>query len=176
MNSGGFDDAAFVELFDDFYSDLIRVAWRICGTEEAAEEICQEAFLRYYERRHKLPGGDEARFWLIRVVKNLAFNHEKRRGREREVYRLYAGEPRAELRNEGERAVLEDETRNDVRRALAQVPYKLRVTLILKEYAGYRYSEIARILNISENNVKIRVFRARSHLAKLLIKGDYHVP
>ena len=176
MNSGDFDDAAFVELFDDFYSDLIRVAWRICGVEEVAEEICQEAFLRYYERRDKLPGGREARFWLIRVVKNIAFNYEKRRGREREAYRLYAGEPRAESRNEGERAVLEDETRENVRRALAEVPYKLRITLILKQYAGYRYSQIARILNISENNVKIRVFRARSHLAKLLTEGDIYVP
>ena len=50
------------------------------------------------------------------------------------------------------------------------------VALILKEYAGYPYVDIARILRISEGNVKIRVFRARQHLSKILQKGDLHVP
>ncbi len=54
--------------------------------------------------------------------------------------------------------------------------YKLRIALILKEYAGYPYADIARILKISESNVKVRVFRARAHLAKNLQKGDVHVP
>jgi len=176
MGDGDFRDAAFAELFEGFHDDLFRVAWRICGRTEVAEELCQEAFLRYYERRDRLPVGDEARYWLIRVVKNLAFNHEKRQGREREAYRLYARQPRESSGNEGEQHVLAEESRESVRKALLAVPYKLRVALILKEYAGYPYVDIASILRISENNVKIRVFRARQHLSKILQKGDYHVP
>ena len=176
MSDGNCREAAFAELFEDFYEDLRKVAWRICGSPETAEELCQEAFLRYYERRDKLPVGPEARFWLIRVVKNLAFNHEKRRGREREAYRTYARQPRPLNVNEGERSVLAEESRIRVREALMQVPYKPRVALILKEYAGYPYADIARILRISESNVKIRVFRARQHLEKILQKGDVHVP
>jgi len=176
MGDGDFRDEAFKELFEGFHDDLLRVAWRITGRQEVAEELCQEAFLRYYERRDKLPVGDEARYWLIRVVKNLAFNHEKRQGREREAYRAFALQPRESSGNEGERSILAEESRESVRKALLAVPYKLRVALILKEYSGYPYVDIARILRISEGNVKIRVFRARQHLAKILHKGDLHVP
>jgi RNA polymerase sigma factor (sigma-70 family) len=176
MSSEDFREAAFADLFDEFYTDLFRVAWRICGRPEVAEELCQEAFLRYYERRDRLPVGDEARYWLIRVVKNLAFNYEKRLGREREAYRVYAREPRVESRNEGENFILAEESRDTVRKALLEIPYKLRVALILKEYSGYPYIDIARILHISEGNVKIRVFRARQHLSKILQKGEVHVP
>lgn len=176
MSSGDFLDTAFADLFDNFYDDLLRVAWRICGRSEVAEELCQEAFLRYYERRDRLPVGDEARYWLIRVVKNLAYNYEKRLGREREAYRVYARQPRNESQNEGEKQILAEESRESVRKALLEIPYKLRVALILKEYSGYQYIDIARILHISEGNVKIRVFRARQHLSKILQKGDVHVP
>lgn len=176
MGDGDFRDAAFSELFEGFYRDLYRVAWRICGRSEVAEELCQEAFLRYYERRDKLPVGDEARYWLIRVVKNLAYNYEKRRGRERDAFRVYAHQPREDSRNEGESAILAEESRKSVKAALEAVPYKLRIALILKEYAGYPYADIARILKISESNVKVRVFRARAHLAKIIQKGDVHVP
>ena len=176
MSDGEFRESAFAELFDVFYSDLLRVAFRICGRREVAEELCQEAFLRYYERRDKLPVGEEARFWLIRVVKNLAFNYEKRQGREREAYRVYSHQPRENAENDGESFVLTEESKQQVREALLSVPYKLRVALILKEYAGYQYADIARILHISENNVKIRVFRARQHLSNVLSKGDIYVP
>lgn len=176
MGDGESRDEAFAELFEGFFDDLYRVAWRICGRSEVAEELCQEAFLRYYERREKLPTGLEARYWLIRVVKNLAYNYEKRRGRERDAFRVYSRQPREDSVNEGEKSVLAEESRESVKAALEAVPYKLRIALILKEYAGYPYSDIARILKISESNVKVRVFRARAHLAKTLQKGDVHVP
>ncbi|PIE04510.1 MAG: RNA polymerase subunit sigma-24 [Spirochaetales bacterium] len=166
----------FSELFQEFFHQLLRVAWRICGSYDIAEELTQEAFLRYYERRHKLPGGQEARYWLIRVVRNLALNYEKRLGREHKAVGVYARQPRDIPGNEGERRLLEEESRESVRLALAQVPYKQRVALILKEYAGYPYADIAKILRISESNVKIRVFRARQRLAQILKKEDIHVP
>lgn len=168
MDNGELLDAAFVELFNGFYGNLRRVALHICGDDEVADELCQEAFLRYYERRNHLPGGDEARYWLIRVIKNLTFNHEKRRGHEYDVYRKYAQLMRVEVQNDGERSILEDDVCENVRKTLAMVPYKLRITLVLKEYAGFSYSTIAKILRISENNVKVRVCRARQHLSKLL--------
>jgi len=176
MNEGEKDNQTFAEFFDEFYAQLLRIAWRICGSLEVAEELCQETFLRYHERRKRLPQGREARYWLIRVVKNLALNYEKRVRRERKAYREFANKPMRELVNEGETAVLSDESRKSVREALLRVPYKLRVALILKEYAEYPYSVIARVLRITENNVKIRIFRARQHLLQYLRKGDLYVP
>ena len=176
MGSGGDRDGAFDELFEGFFSDLMRVAYRITGRPEVAEELCQEAFLRYYERRDRLPGGLEARYWLIRVVKNLAFNHEKRRGRERAAYQAFTLDRRDDLPNEGERGILAEESRKAVQDALLSLPYNLRIALILKEYGGYKYGDIARITGTTEGNVKVRVFRARQRLAELLKQEDIHVP
>ena len=171
MVEENFHAEEFNRLFAGFFDDLYKIAWRICGREDIAEELAQEAFLRYYRRINKLPSGNEAKFWLIRVVKNLAFNYEKRKGREKEALRAMSAEPSRSSINDGERKVFEDASKEEIRKALLRIPYKLRVVLILKEFSGYHYAEIARILKISEGNVKIRVFRARAHLSGILKEG-----
>ena len=172
----GGEDTGFSELFDSFYKRLSIVAWRICGRVEVAEELTQEAFLRYYERRHKLPRGDEARYWLIRVVKNLAYNYERRRVKEQNIYENYGRDFPEHSESSGENEVFRDETRGEVKEALLKVPYKLRVALILREYAELPYADISRIMGITEGNVKVRVFRARKLLANILLrKEELHV-
>jgi len=162
--------------YKEFYPVLIRVAYRICGSMEVSEDLCQEAFVRYYERMDTIPPGDQARYWMIRVVKNLAFNYEKRKGRERNAHRKHFYEPKPEIVNQGEKSLLEDEAKKLVQDALMKLPYKMRVVLSLKEYANLSYKQIGEILKISEGNVKIRVFRARQKLSEILDKGDVYVP
>lgn len=167
-------------IFDRVYRDnaglLLRIATRITGSDVSGEDVCQEAFFRYYERIGSVPTGEEARYWLIRVVKNLSFNHEKRRARERNAYWKLGRQPLREQYNEGEENVLVREGRQAVRDALDKLPPKYRIVLILKEYEKMSYKEIGESLNLSESNVKVRVFRAREQLSKLLVKGEIHVP
>ncbi|MBE3130964.1 MAG: RNA polymerase subunit sigma-24, partial [Acidobacteria bacterium] len=60
--------------------------------------------------------------------------------------------------------------------ALDVLPYNLRAPLVFREYGELSYREIGAILGISENNVKVRVFRARERLHKTLTEGDAYVP
>jgi len=166
----------FEQTYNELYPLLMRVAYRITGSTTASEDLCQEAFIRYYERIDKIPPGDQAKYWLIRVVKNLAFNHEKRKGRERKAYHKYYHEPKPEITNQGETGLMEDESKRMVQDALMQLPYKMRVVLTLKEYGGLNYKQIGEILKISEGNVKIRVFRARQKMSEILKKGEIYVP
>lgn len=170
------NESGFQEVFKDNYSLLVKISVRICGTMESAEEVVQEAFLKYHERMNILPQGMEARYWLIRVVKNLSLNIEKRKGRERKAYEKYLKEPTRSSVNQGEVNTLKEETRQIVQEALMELPYKLRVILVLKEYAKFTYKEIGDILKISEGNVKVRVFRARKMLGELIDKGEVYVP
>ena len=89
----------FRAIYDNVYPILIRVTYRIAGTMEVAEEICQEAFIRFYERADTFPDADQAKYWLIRVAKNLALNAAKRATRERRAYERVFHEPRRELDN-----------------------------------------------------------------------------
>ena len=113
------------------------------------------------------PNPDEAKYWLIRVVKNAALNYAKRKTRERKAYQRAFREDTRTVET-GENALVKKETREEVRDALEKLPEKLRLVMILKEYGELNYKEIGRSLGISEGNVKVRVFRARERLAVLL--------
>lgn len=159
--------AGSAHVYETLYPILFRIAYRICGNRNKAEDICQEAFIKYFERGEPLPDLEQTKYWLIRVLRNLALNHEKKKSRESKAYQRLARNSR-QYTESGETEVLQEETRSLVQQALDRLPYKLRSVLVLKEYADLGYREISRILGISEGNVKVRVFRARERLALLL--------
>ncbi|MDR0497397.1 MAG: RNA polymerase sigma factor [Treponema sp.] len=157
----------FRRLYETVFPILFRVAYRITSSEEAAEDLCQEAFFRLHEKNMVFPNPDEAKYWLIRVVKNASLNYAKRKVRERKAYQRAF---REDIRTEetGENVLLKKESRKEVQEALEKLPENLRIVMILKEYGDLNYREIGRSLGISEGNVKVRVFRARERLAELL--------
>ena len=157
----------FRKLYETVFPILYRIAYRITSSEETAEDLCQEAFFRIHEKNMVFPNPDEAKYWLIRVVKNASLNYAKRKVRERKAYqRAFQEDTRVEAT--GERILIEKETRKEVREALEKLPESLRIVMVLKEYGELNYKEIGRSLGISEGNVKVRVFRARERLAELL--------
>jgi RNA polymerase sigma-70 factor (ECF subfamily) len=170
--SGGGKKVEFRRLYDTVFPILFRVACRITASEEAAEDLCQEAFFRLFEKNMVFPNPDEAKYWLIRVVKNAALNYAKRKDRERRAYqRAFREDTRHEETGEG--LLIRNETRTEIQEALEKLPENLRMVLILKEYGELNYKEIGRALGISEGNVKVRVFRARERLAGLLAEDSF---
>jgi RNA polymerase sigma factor (sigma-70 family) len=157
----------FDQLYSTVFPILFRVAFRICGTEEAAEDLCQEAFFKIHEKNMLFPSQDDAKYWLIRVVKNASLNFAKRKERERKAYQRAFHEGRREQQS-AERDYLDGETKKEMQEILAVLPEKLRTVVILKEYAGLNYREIGKTLGITEGNVKVRMFRARKKLAELM--------
>lgn len=166
---GSVDSTEFRTLYDRVFSILFKVAKRITGSEEAAEDLCQEAFFRLYERGLSFPSHEEAKYWLIRVVKNAALNYAKRKTRERNAYQRAFREDVKPVET-GENALIKKETLEEVRDALDRLPPNLKIVLVLKEYGELNYKEIGRTLGISEGNVKVRVFRARERLTGILEK------
>ena len=157
----------FKRLYDSTFQVIFRVAFRVTNSREAAEDLCQESFFRLYERNMVFPSPDEAKYWLIRVVKNASLNYAKRKDRERKAYQRAFREDHRQSET-GEGLLVKKETSEEVQAALEKLPENLRMVLILKEYAEMNYKEIGRVLGISEGNVKVRVFRARERLAGLL--------
>ena len=164
---GGLTMPEFRRLYDSAFQILFRVAYRITNSSEAAEDLCQESFFRLYERNMVFPSLDEAKYWLIRVVKNAALNYAKRKERERKAYQKAFREDYRQTET-GEGLLVKKETSEEVKVALEKLPDNLRMVLVLKEYAEMNYKEIGKVLGISEGNVKVRVFRARERLAVLL--------
>ncbi len=168
------DPEAFKSVYGQTFPIIVRVAYHITQDIEVAEDICQEAFIRFYNRSLPFPSEEQARYWLIRVTKNLAFNFYKRRKREKSALEKYSHEAKNYLRT-GEETVMRIETEKIVHKALDKLPPKLRSVIILKEYGNLSYREIAAVLHITENNVKVRVHRARTVLETLLKEEEAHV-
>jgi RNA polymerase sigma-70 factor (ECF subfamily) len=167
--------AKFKEIYDSVFPLLVKIVFKITGNVDMAEEICQEAFIRLYERIDKFPDANQAKYWLIRVGKNLAINQQKRKGRERKAYERVLHEPKRKEET-GEIKLLKQESYSEVQRALDTLPDKLKTVLVLKEYGNLNYKEIADILKISEGNVKVRVYRARKQLLEYFKDGGVYVP
>ena len=159
--------ADFRRIYDTVIAMLYKVAYNIVREEDAAEDICHDAMIKMTEKAMRFPSMNDAKYWLIRVVKNASLNYVKRRLLEKKVYARAFKEDSRRM-DSGETALLKDETKQQVQRALEQLPEKLRITLQLCEYTDLNYKEIGRILGISEGNVKVRIFRAREGLAKII--------
>ncbi|WP_010261507.1 RNA polymerase sigma factor [Treponema primitia] len=159
--------AEFRRLYDTVFPILFRVVYRITNSEEAAEDLCQDAFFRLYEKKMVFPNPEEAKYWLIRVATNASLNYAKRKDRERKAYQKAF---REDIRSPetGESALLKKESKEEIQEALRKLPKNLRMVLILREYGELNYKKIGQVLGISEGNVKVRVFRARERLAGLL--------
>lgn len=173
LNAG--NEADFKIIYNATMQLLFRISYRIVNDEEAAEDLVHDSLIKANEKKLVFPSVNDATYWLIRVVKNASLNYVKRKGRERKAYQkaLYEDHRTAQS---GETDALRAESIKNARDALNKLPENLREVLILREYGDLNYKEIGKTLGITEGNVKVRVFRAREQLAKLLGEDDVYLP
>ena len=166
----------FRRIYDADYHLIIQVIMHIVYNIEIAEDLTQEAFERFYVKNMTFPSEDDAKYWLLRVAKNLALNHIRHTKRETEMVEKVKRMPSQTVDdNDGAKAAIEAENRREVRAAIESLPENLRLVIQLKEYSGLDYKAIAKVLGISETNVKVRVFRARKKLEEALSTEDRDV-
>ncbi|WJH32791.1 sigma-70 family RNA polymerase sigma factor [Paenibacillus sp. CC-CFT747] len=159
---GGKD--AFARLVTLYKDRVYRHAYGMLGDRMEAEDMAQEAFLKAY---YALPGLEsEYAFssWLMRIVTNLC----KDRLLKRDKLRRVEGGPYEEAASEGKR---DQETPLYIREALGRLSVEHREVILLHDLQGYRYEEIAVLLEIPVGTVKSRLHAARVSLRKEMRGG-----
>jgi RNA polymerase sigma factor (sigma-70 family) len=151
------------EVFRRDYRLVVGVAARILGAQDQAEDVAQEVFLSF--GRTSVPA-DEARAWLSVAAAHTALNllRSGRRRASREERTAAAGD--VVVADAAEAAVTSDERRR-VRAALARLPRRQAVALVLR-HSGLSYVEIASALDLSPTSVGTTVRRAESALREEL--------
>ncbi len=172
INCADSDD--FRKLYDSAMKILFKVSFKIVRDEEAAEDLVHDSFIKANEKAMVFPSMNDATFWLIRVVKNASLNYAKHKLREANAYHKALYEGRQQMES-GEIDFLKEESKKIAIEALNQLPDNLKEVLILKEYADMNYKEIGRQLGITEGNVKVRVFRAKAQLLKIIGEEDVYL-
>ena len=166
----------FRRIYDADYHLIIQVIMHIVYNPEIAEDLTQETFERFYVKNMTFPSEDDAKYWLLRVAKNLALNHIRHSKRETEIVEKVRHMPSQTIdERDGAKAAIEAENRREVKAAIQSLPENLRMVIQLKEYSGLDYKAIAKVLGISETNVKVRVYRARKKLEEALSTEDRDV-
>jgi RNA polymerase sigma-70 factor (ECF subfamily) len=161
------ESSAF-DLLVSRWEDKIRgAAYRLLGSEEEARDAAQEAFLKAYRA---LPGfKGEARFssWLYQIVMNLCRDRLRRR-KGRHLVSLEALEEVGPVIASRDPAALDLvrqlDLRRAVQRAIGALPEEQREILILKEYQGLTFLEIAQALELPVSTVKTRLYRGLGQL------------
>lgn len=161
----------FRAIYNETFKLLYTISWRVVNDEEAAEDLVHDSYIKANSKGMIFPSMDDAKFWFIRVVKNASLNYAMRKTRENKAYHKAFYEDTRKVET-GEQSLLKDEARQRAVEALNKLPKHLREVLILKEYGDLNYKEIGKVLGITEGNVKVRVFRAREKLEKLLDDSD----
>ena len=156
-------DRQFTALFHEFYPCLCRFLSSMLGDVRRAEELAQEGLLRLYLSPMKEAPRDEARNWVFRVVRNLALNERKRAANSARLARWAL---RSEARDapSAELALQRKQELALVWRLVLELPEQQRAALLLREHEAMSYADIARVLGISLENVKVSIFRARRYV------------
>ena len=144
------------DLFDRYQPAIFSYLCRLVGVRDLAEELTQEAFLRAYDARRKLPDVANRRAWLYRIATNLALNAIKRRAR----FAWLPWGDRVAAHSTGDEAFAQVRQRSVLEQALASLPPQYRAPLLLYSHHGFTVSEVAQALGLSEGAVKVRLHRA----------------
>ncbi|CAA9242893.1 MAG: FIG00684176: hypothetical protein [uncultured Acidimicrobiales bacterium] len=147
------------------YQLVVGVAARVLGTRDQAEDVAQDVFLSF--GRSSVPAG-EARGWLCVAAAHTALNLIRSGRRRISREEASAADDDAVVSDVAETVVTLEE-RSRVRSALAELPRKQAVALVLR-HSGLSYSEVAAALDISPTSVGTTVRRAESALRRELIR------
>ena len=179
--SQGGDVDSFNQLILRWERPIYALAYRVLGREEDARDVSQEAFLRAYRA---LPGfKGEAKFssWLYRIALNLCRDW-MRKQRRAPVQQMPEGMDPVEMAGEAgpvesvEDLVARKELSQIVGEAMTLLPDEQRTAIILKEYHGMTFQEIAELQGVPLSTVKTRLYQGLTVLRRHLEKHGQMAP
>ena len=156
------DREAFADLVDRHKDAVVNYLTRLTGDRDRAEDLGQETFLRLFRSARDYAEQGYLRAYLYRIATNLVRSEGRR---EKRLRLLLPFLPRnGEQPEAATPGLLRQELHVQVSKAVASLPLRYRVPLVLHEIEGWSYVDIAQELGCREGTVKSRIHRGRLHL------------
>ena len=158
------DAEAFNELVVRWERPIHALAYRVLGREEDARDVCQEAFLRAFRGLKGFKGQAKFSSWLYRIALNLCrdwLRRERRRGFVQPSEGFDLDEQRIvdPTTETAEDLIVRRDLGQAVSRVMAQLPPEQRTVIVLKEYHGLTFREIAELIGCPLSTVKTRLYQ-----------------
>ena len=162
----------------DLSDQVYRVARRLTGSREEAEDLVQQAYERAFRSWRQYTPGTNLRAWLLRILTNLNIDRGRRQQRSPQTtaldseagdYFLYNKlESQLPEENPDEERVIERLSQDSIVESLADVPHDFRDVIVLVDIGEFSYADAAQILDIPIGTVMSRLHRGRRILKKNL--------
>lgn len=149
------DSASLVEKYQD---RLFAAAYSVCKSPQDAEDVVQESFIAYHSSKKEFESEEHIKAWLSRVTINKAKN----------ACRAFWRRATVPLEDYADSLEFECSADRELFETVMGLPEKYRTALHLYYFEDYPVKEIAKILSISESNVKVRLSRGRAMLKEIL--------
>ncbi len=174
------DETAFSFLVEKHQYAVVGTVAKMLGSPNEAEDIAQQVFVRIWKSAKKYKPTAKFTTYLFTITRNLVFNETRRRKVRKQVSIEEQGEEwgsqYADQNSASpDQSYLQEELAKAVDRAIAKLPEKQRMAVVLRRYEDMRYEEIAKVLGLSVSAVKSQLFRARAILKEELasyLDGD----
>jgi RNA polymerase sigma-70 factor (ECF subfamily) len=170
------DLEAFEELVRRHQHSVVGTAARMLGNVADAEDVGQQVFIRVWKSAARYEPSAKFTTWLMTITRNLVFNELRRRRRAHLVpLEQSQNDPVAHQVADSEASapsekLLDAELQEAIDSAIASLPEKQRLAIVLRRYENMPYEEIAKILDSSVAAVKSILFRARAELKEKLMR------
>jgi len=169
------DEDAFAELVSNYQSRLVSIFYHMLGSQETAEDLAQECFLRIYQARNGYQPTAKFSTWLYRIANNLASNSRRSLGRRKEVplgnndSGTMPGQSRGRTVADKSslmptRQVDQRETLEMVQEALTTLNDRQRLAVLLHKFEEMSYADISEAMELTPAAVKSLLSRARDKL------------
>ena len=167
------DAEGFRALVERHGRSLFRLAYRMTGSEEDAEDVVQETFLRAFRRLDGFEERSNVGSWLYRIAANCAY--DVLRARRRRDGEVPAGDPGGDrdptvpaAGPSPDRLVLSAEVRRRVQAAMTRMSTLERSAFVLRHFEGWTIEEIGRALDLERSAAKHSIFRAVRKVREVL--------
>jgi len=165
----------FSRLIDNYKNMVYNLAYRMSNNPHEAEDISQEAFLRAFQSLARFNPSYKFSTWLYQITLNIIRDRFKKRELnyvsldapvETDDSEFYP-QP-ADLTNNPEHIITRQEDAQAIQQAISSLPLKYREVIVLRHLQDLSYIEISNILKLPSGTVKIRLYRAREQLKRIL--------
>lgn len=172
-------DSALNEIIDRWERPLLSFAWRYVQNESDAQDLVQETFVKVYKYKDRFRPDTRLSAWLFTTLANQCRNFGRWKRRHPTVALLNMAEEMdketrgikvdpTDLAPTPDQSAETSDLIHHLREAIKQLPHDLKTTLLLYQYEGLSYKEIAEILNCSLKGVETRLYRTRKQLRRML--------
>ena len=149
---------------------LYRFALRILGNHAVAEDVVQEVMIKIWKDRENLGGIKNLEAWCMRLTKNLSI--DKTRGKHYNLNAIPDNFDMVQLAAGPQKLAELNDTVDKVKKLMTELPDTQRMAMQLRDVEGMTYKEIAEILEIQLDQVKVNIYRARKYIRLKLIKEE----